>query len=177
MRKKPKADPRLFEFLPERDMLVVQRRCLLDDHEEKRKARRLPRRPAASPKGKGSQDQKATPAAKVWLGRKDATDTAGADSGAVSGNTSGSASDALPPAHPTKDDPKLPPLLYSFDVIYRYTRGVNDISNPGMGYGELARETRWSKIGGTLSRVDLTLRRTRTGRQEVVLTPDKKPPR
>ncbi len=65
-------------------------------------------------------------------------------------------------------------MLYSFESVYRYTRGINDISNPGMGYGEVTRETRWSRKGDTLSRVELAMRRTRTGRQEVDREP--KPP-
>lgn len=174
MRKRPKADPKLLEYLPERDMLVVQRRCLLDDHEEKRRERRRRRHGLTVGDAPNGKDER--PAVGKWIRRKPAASAAGEPVGTSARKAPEASADgtnATPVAHPTKDDPKLPPLLYSFDVIYRYTRGVNDISNPGMGYGELTKETRWAIEGKQLTKIELTLRRTRTGRQEVTLPDDK----
>jgi hypothetical protein len=147
-----KPDLKLLEFLPERDMLVVQRRFLIDGHDRNRQEAREHRK---SKRGKPPTGQ---PIAATWPPqRREAADTA------------------------TKPEPveprELPPLLYSFDVVYRYTRGVNDISNPGIGYGEMTRETRWSTKGDTLSKVELSMRRTRTGRQEIDRDPDRNPKR
>ena len=69
--------------------------------------------------------------------------------------------------------PSLPEDLYRVETVYRYTRGNNDLTNPGMGYGELTRETTWRAAppnGATvLTTSSFDVRRTRSSRQRVVM--------
>lgn len=113
----PKSPTDTFDFWPERDLLVMQRRCLLErraDHKFGRDARGAGQEPVPSP----------------------------------------------------------PPFLYAFDSVYRYTRGVNDLANSGLGYGELAREARLGPDASHgLQAENWWLRRTRTGWQRVRLGP------
>jgi hypothetical protein len=145
-----KQDPALLDFL-ERDMLVIQRRFLIDGHNRNREKAREHRRQNHN-RPKPTTD----PVAAAWPKKPNRASSQGV---------------AKPAAGASAKLPELPPLLYSFDSVYRYTRGVNDISNPGMGYGEMTRETRWSSDGYVLKKVELSLRRTRTGRQEIDRSP------
>ena len=160
-----KADPKLLDYLPDHDMLVVQRRFLLDAYKKQREAARQHEERAWADEG-DARSQSASlppatpPAAVSWPPQRQAT--AAAERGSAGENV-------VEPQH------ELPPMLYSFDSVYRYTRGINDISNPGMGYGEVTRETRWSRTGETLIRVELAMRRTRTGRQEIDRAPKREP--
>jgi hypothetical protein len=156
-----KADPKLLDYLPDHDMLVVQRRFLLDAHKKQRAAAREHEARARADTGDAGNEPAAAfplptgPIALSWPPKRQAT--------AAESERSGQKS-----REPQHD---LPPMLYSFDSVYRYTRGINDISNPGMGYGEVTRETRWSGTGDTLIRAELAMRRTRTGRQEIDRAP------
>ena len=157
-----KADPKLLDYLPDHDMLVVQRRFLLDAHKARREAARAYEERAWADSDDARNQSAAAPPpsapadALSWPPKKQAP--AAAESGR-------SEEKVGEPQH------QLPPMLYSFESVYRYTRGINDISNPGMGYGEVTRETRWSGTGDTLSRVEIAMRRTRTGRQEIDRAP------
>ena len=67
-----------------------------------------------------------------------------------------------PPAIPdtTKDAPTY--------AVYRYTRGINDLSNSGMGYGEPTVEQRCVPCcddEGVLTTISVCMQRTRSGRQ------------
>lgn len=154
-----KADPKLLDYLPDRDMLVVQRRFLLDEHDRQRKAARARLKAAGTRDSWNEQPSSLPPSippiALSWPPTRQSS-------------RMGANARAEEKGEPQHD---LPPMLYSFDSVYRYTRGINDISNPGMGYGEVTRETRWSRTGDTLSRVELAMRRTRTGRQEIDRAP------
>jgi hypothetical protein len=68
-------------------------------------------------------------------------------------------------ANETPVDRSVPSLLHGAESIYRYTRGVNDLTNPGMGYGELTHEQRMLRIGEQLIIRNARIRRTRSGRQ------------
>ena len=161
-----KADPKLLDYLPDHDMLVVQRRFLLDAHEKRRQAARAHEERAwadsaeARNEPAGALPPSAPPVAPSWPPARQAT---------VAAESGRSGEQVGEPQH------ELPPMLYSFDSVYRYTRGINDISNPGIGYGEMTRETRWSGTGNTLIRVEIAMRRTRTGRQEIDRTPRRDP--
>jgi hypothetical protein len=160
-----KADPKLLDYLPDHDMLVVQRRFLLDAYKKQREAAREHEERALADEGDARHGPSVSlppatpPAAVSWPPQKQAS----------TGESGGSGEKAVEPQH------ELPPMLYSFDSVYRYTRGINDISNPGIGYGEMTRETRWSRTGDTLTRVELAMRRTRTGRQEMDRAPKRDP--
>lgn len=74
-----------------------------------------------------------------------------------------SEAEGLPP-----NVPRPPPTFYKVITIYRYTRGNNDLANPGMGYGELTREKCWQKKSdGEYHLVDFHVRRTRSARQRI----------
>jgi hypothetical protein len=156
-----KADPKLLDYLPDHDMLVVQRRFLLDAHKKRREAARAHEERAWADSDDARNQPAAPPppsapaVALSWPPKKHPPAAA----------ESGRSEEVGEPQH------ELPPMLYSFESVYRYTRGINDISNPGIGYGEVTRETRWSGTGDTLSRVEIAMRRTRTGRQEIDRAP------
>lgn len=117
-----------FDYWSERDLLLVQRRCLLDGKPE-------------------------------TFGRSPARNA----------QTASSSSEPPPASPPGGPLPPPPGLLYSFDTVYRFTRGVNDLANTGLGYGELAREARLMPGGKELGVEKLWLRRTRTGWQRLQL--------
>jgi hypothetical protein len=71
-----------------------------------------------------------------------------------------------PETNPRVTDP--PAVLYKVESIYRFTRGNNDLTNPGMGYGELTEEAAWElQVDGTLKLRSFFVRRTRSGRKRV----------
>jgi hypothetical protein len=126
---KPEADR--FDYWSERDLLVMQRRCLLNERHEIFQ-QKTPQPKAAA---RSAQMSLAAPIRAPGL-------------------------------------PAPPPLLYSFDTVYRFTRGVNDLSNTGLGYGELNREARLvPNENSTLTPEYWWLRRTRTGWQRLRLGP------
>lgn len=61
-----------------------------------------------------------------------------------------------------------PPVLYEIESVYRFTRGNNDLTNPGMGYGELTEEGAWELQDDGSVRLRLFyVRRTRSARRRL----------
>ena len=67
-----------------------------------------------------------------------------------------------------REVPTPPRSLYKVITIYRYTRGNNDLANPGMGYGELTNEKCWRRdCYGRYHLNEFHVRRTRSARQRI----------
>jgi hypothetical protein len=54
---------------------------------------------------------------------------------------------------------------YLVAAVYRYTRSDNDLTNPGMGYGELTQEAAWETTSTGLHLRKFYVRRTRSARK------------
>lgn len=78
----------------------------------------------------------------------------------------GANQEGAPLDHPVRV-PSPPETLYQVIAVYRYTRGNNDLTNPGMGYGELTPEACWHLADGKLERKIFEVRRTRSARQRI----------
>lgn len=132
------------EFWSERELLIAQRQCLYNGIRAQRE------------QGKGPGPRKG-----LWPGNPNED---GHDAPTVRAQAESGGADQAD--GPSESD--LPRLLHDLDVVYRFTRGINDLVNVGIGYGELNREVRCVPDGkGALKRLSLTIRRTRTGRQPI----------
>lgn len=60
-----------------------------------------------------------------------------------------------------------PPAMYEVESVYRFTRANNDLTNPGMGYGEITEEAAWELHEGKMRLRSFFVRRTRSSRKRL----------